>query len=99
MFISDNVLIKSQFRQCGRVVKALASKANGFSRAGSNPAVVGLFTQRKQTDNYLILPQFNLDELSKGLVSTPNSPYSLLEFYNRVLSSSICIFLLFFFPY
>ena len=67
MFISDNMLIKSQLRQCGRVVKALASKANGFSRAGSNPAVVVLFTQRNQTDNYLILPQFNLDELTKAI--------------------------------
>ena len=59
MFISDNMLIKSQFRQCGRVVKALASKANGFSRAGSNPAVVVLFTQRILTDNYLIFHNLN----------------------------------------
>lgn len=36
-------MLNWQRRQCGRVVKALASKANGFSRAGSNPAIVVLF--------------------------------------------------------
>ena len=31
-------------RQCARVVKGFDSKSNGFSRAGSNPAIVGFFT-------------------------------------------------------
>jgi hypothetical protein len=31
-------------RQCGRVVKAVASKATGVTRAGSNPAVVVFYS-------------------------------------------------------
>ena len=42
-YLRRRVDINLRIRHCGRVVKALDSKSNGVTRAGSNPANVVLF--------------------------------------------------------